>query len=231
MNKKFLGLMMTVTLGSTVFTGCGTNKAENQVVQEVEITEENKDTNEEVITEEIDEVISEEVSTEETVTDTEVTEEIIKADDVTQEEVSKEETIVENADDYAGIDPTAAQEMLFVVTDGIELPNRMNMEPDLFGSTYGIDSNVLSSYVVSAPVMNVHATEIAIFEVKDASGINAVKAGIEKRVSDLKTQWENYLPQQYDLVKNYKVVEEGNFILFVISEEADAIVSKFQSAI
>jgi len=119
--------------------------------------------------------------------------------------------------------------MLFVITDGIELPSRMNMEAEMFKDTYAIDPSVLSSYVVSMPMMNVHATEIAVFELKDASGADAVKAGIEKRVQALSEQWKMYLPDQYELVQNYKIVEKGNYIIFVISDSADTIVSKFEA--
>ena len=169
------------------------------------------------------------VETEETVTEP-------KVEDTINTEVDKNtsvqtETEAEVEEVYGEVDPSVAQEMLFVITDGIELPNRVNMDATMFKDTYGIASKYLSSYVVSTPITNVHATEIAVFEVVNETAREAVKTGIEKRVEALTKQWQTYLPEQYELVKNYKVVDKGNLVLFVISDQADSIISKFNAAV
>ena len=225
MNKRFLAVVMAVLLGSATFTGCASDKKD--IVETVPVVEENI---EEVVEENIEEVVEENI--EEVVVEDEVDntiEEVIDETEVDQETTNSEEVI--NSEDYAGIDPSVAQEMLFVVTDGIELPTRVNMEAEMFRDTYGIEPSVLASYVVSMPMMNVQSTEIAVFELKDRSNAEAVKTGITKRVNALLEQWKTYLPEQYELVQNYQVVERGNFILFVISNEADAIISKFEAAV
>lgn len=125
-------------------------------------------------------------------------------------------------------DPTVSKETFFVVTDGIELPATIDMPPEMFADTYGIDTELLESYSVNMPMMNVTATEIAVFEVKDEASIDAVKAGIEKRQKALEEQWKSYLPEQLELVQNYKVAVKENLVLFVISENADKIVENFE---
>ena len=117
------------------------------------------------------------------------------------------------------------------ITEGIELPNQIAMLPEMFMDTYGIDTNLLEDYYVSISMMNVQATEIAIFELKDEKDADAVMEGIEKRQKGLEEQWSSYLPEQYELVKNYKVAQKGNKILFVISEQADQIVDNFNNMI
>lgn len=242
MNKKFLPVLMAVVVGSAMFTGCGSSKNENttmieETVKIEEETTEIEDLSEEVETvieetEETKEVVEEEIQTESEEEITESEEEITESEEVEKEviEVVEDDSDYNNAEDYAGIDPTATQEMIFVITDGIELPVRANMDASMFAKTYDIASNVLKSYTISAPIEGEHATEIAVFEVKDSTGHEAVRAGVEKRISELKKQWETKSSEQYNLVKNYKIVEKGNFILFVVSKEADVIVSKFQSA-
>lgn len=116
------------------------------------------------------------------------------------------------------------------ITEGVELPNQIAMLPEMFADTYGIDTNLLKDYYVSISMMNVQATEIAIFELKDEKDADIVMEGIEKRQKGLEEQWSSYLPEQYELVKNYKVEQKGNKILFVISEQADKIVDNFNNA-
>lgn len=214
MNRRFLSAMMAIVLGGVVLTGCTSSKENVPVNEEVDVVVEENTTEEEV----------EATETEEKVTDSETKEESTVESEEAVDRVEDREEI------YGEVDPSAAQEMAFVITDGIELPSRVNMDATMFKDTYGIATDHLSSYVVSKPMMKVHATEIAVFEVVDEKGREAVKQGIEKRVKALTEQWQTYLPEQYELVKNYKVVDKDNFVLFVISEEADAIISKFNAA-
>lgn len=108
----------------------------------------------------------------------------------------------------------------------IELPSFGDMDGEVLSALYGIDSADLVRYIGKIPLMNVQATEIFIAQVKEGS-MDAVKAGIEKRQSDLAEQWSSYLPEQLELVENYKLVTNGDYVLFAISSEADQIETIF----
>lgn len=110
----------------------------------------------------------------------------------------------------------------------LDLPNLTQLDDSTFTALYGISTSDLVSYVCYIPAMGVHATEFFVAEVKDGK-MDTVKAGIEKRQADLDAQWSQYLPQQYDLVKNYKLVTNGNYVLFAISEHADEAVTAFNT--
>lgn len=228
MNRKFLAVMMAMVLSGSILTGCGASNKNAAASEEVEVVIE--ETTEDTGESEKVEVVEEETTNEETSTEIEETVETKPEDKEEIVESIETESVTDDEGVYGEVDPSVAQEMLFVITDGIDLPARANMDTAMFKDTYGITTNHLSSYVVSTPMMNVHATEIAVFEVVDEAGRKAVKAGIEKRVKALKAQWETYLPAQYELVKNYKVVDRGNYVLFVISDAADAIINKFNTA-
>lgn len=143
-------------------------------------------------------------------------------------EAPNDNAIGENTNEMTEEDPTVSKETFFVITDGIELPATVDMPAEMFADTYGIDTELLASYSVNMPMMNIAATEISVFEVKDKANIDAVKAGIEKRQKALEEQWKSYLPEQLELVQNYKVAVKENLVLFVISEEANQIVENFE---
>lgn len=145
---------------------------------------------------------------------------------VENEEQSSEQKLEEVTGEQ---DPTVSTEMIFMMTDGLEMPAQMAMDETMFADTYGIDTNLLASYTVNMPLMAVHATEVAVFELKDAKNAEAIMAGIEKRQKALEDQWQSYLPEQLELVQNYKTAVQGNFVLFVISEHANQIVENFKS--
>ena len=43
--------------------------------------------------------------------------------------------------------------------------------------------------------------------------------------------WSTYLPEQYELVKNRKTLEEGNVIAIVIADQADAILQEISDSL
>lgn len=124
-----------------------------------------------------------------------------------------------------------AGEVVDKITANIETPANMNMDTQMFADTYGIDTALLKSYQVNMPMMVVHASEIAVFELKDAKDASKVLSGINKRYEQMYETWSTYLPDQFELVKNYKTAQKGNYVLFVISDEASTIVSNFNSTI
>ncbi|MDA3730707.1 DUF4358 domain-containing protein [Niameybacter massiliensis] len=126
---------------------------------------------------------------------------------------------------------TASELMAKVLTGDVEMPGMMNMESAFFADTYGIDTSILKSYEVRMPMMMVHASEVAVFELNNASDASKVIAGIERRVESLKNQWQSYLPAQFELVQNYKTATKGNYVIFVISESADTVISNFNAQV
>lgn len=111
-----------------------------------------------------------------------------------------------------------------------ELPGMMELDAETMTFLYGIDANLLDGFVAKLPMMNVHATEFFVAQVKDGN-MDAVKAGIQSRLETLEQQWEHYLADQYELVKNAKVVTSGNYILLCIGHEAAAAADAFTGAL
>jgi len=108
----------------------------------------------------------------------------------------------------------------------VELPSFMDMDSEVRTALYGIDSGDLEDYIGKVPLMNVQATEIFIARVKEGR-MDAVRAGVEQRQADLQAQWSSYLPEQLELVENYKLVTNGDYLLFAVSYEADQLVQIF----
>lgn len=119
--------------------------------------------------------------------------------------------------------------MVQAVWDGIseiELPSLMDVDAETLSTLYGIDSADLKEFICKIPFMNVQATEFFIAQVADGR-MDAVKAAVESRQASLEEQWSWYLPEQYELVQNYKLVTNGDYILFAICYDADQVVSIF----
>lgn len=114
---------------------------------------------------------------------------------------------------------------------GDALPSFMdNVTVDILGQLYGLVSDDVEQFTLKTPMMNVQATEIFIAKVKPGR-MDAVKEAVAKRQKALDETWNRYLPDQYELVTNYKTAEKGDYIIFVVAEKADEIIKVFEDSI
>lgn len=111
-----------------------------------------------------------------------------------------------------------------------ELPGFMMADEATLGNLYYLTTEDVNDYAIFLPMMNVQATEIMVVEAKDGK-VDAVKEALDKRLADLDATWAQYLPAQYELVQNYVTFTEGNNVVVVIAEDAQAIADDIQTAL
>ncbi len=100
------------------------------------------------------------------------------------------------------------------------------LDDDTLTTLYPLSTGDLDEYGYYGSLMNVQATEFFIAKVKSGK-MDAVKAAVLSRQADLDAQWKQYLPDQYELVKNYKLVQNGDYLFFGIAEKVSAAVDVF----
>ena len=103
-----------------------------------------------------------------------------------------------------------------------DLPMTMPVGEVELQDFYGMSTDMVEDYAIILSAMNVHATEIIMVEAKEGK-LDDVKAALDKRMEDVERIWSTYLPDQYELVKNRKTLESGNYVAIVIAEKADEI--------
>lgn len=121
------------------------------------------------------------------------------------------------------------KEMIDEMLAKVEQPSLMEVEEDMVAQLYHLAPSLLEDYSIRMPMMNVKSNEIAILKVKDAKDISTVETAVKERATDIQKQFEQYLPDQYENAQNYKLVTKGNYILFVISESSDQLVTEFDT--
>lgn len=131
-------------------------------------------------------------------------------------------------DEPAVVEPTlSANEMVDEMLAKIEQPMMMELTGEQVQEVYNIDPEKLADYAIRIPMMNVKSNEIAILKVKDTADVLAVEEAVKQRAATVQQQFETYLPDQYENAKNYKLVTKGNYVLFVISDQADELVAEY----
>lgn len=120
-------------------------------------------------------------------------------------------------------------EMVDAILSIVEQPSLIAMDAQMVKDMYHLDPAIAEQLTIKMPMMNVSTNEIAIFKAKDDASKAAIEEGMKKRAADVQKQFETYLPDQYENAKNYKIVTNDKYMLFVISESADQIVETFNS--
>lgn len=115
--------------------------------------------------------------------------------------------------------------------EGIELPMLQKASPSEINTLMGLSSSDYDEATLYLSMMNVKATEIALFKFSDKTQEDAISKAIDKRLKDLENTWSTYLPDQYDLVKGVKKISKGNLKGYVIDENADDIIKNINNKI
>ena len=110
---------------------------------------------------------------------------------------------------------------------GLERPDLMDMDEALLSDLYGIESSDLVEFIGKMPLMSAHVTEFLIAQCAPGR-VDAVKAACESRLATLQSSGSQY-PETAELLDNYKLVTSGDYILFCIDGNADAMVEAFNT--
>lgn len=91
-------------------------------------------------------------------------------------------------------------------------------------SIFGISPESVEEVIGKAPLIDIKSSMYAV--VKAKSGMqDTVKQKFEEYGNKKETEWENYLAEQYELVKSRKIDVVGDYVYIVISSSLDDVVS------
>jgi hypothetical protein len=73
--------------------------------------------------------------------------------------------------------------------------------------------------------------EIIMIEANDSDSASSVKSALDSRYQTIYSQYASYSAEQFEMVKNCEVTTNGNFVIMVVSEDYDGIMSVINEAI
>lgn len=91
---------------------------------------------------------------------------------------------------------------------------------EVLKDTIGLDFDKLEEYSLSEPV-NIQSSTLYIAKTKENKDVDDVKKAFESKLKLIQQSFEQYLPDQYDLSLNGKVVTKGNYVMLVICKDTD----------
>ncbi len=96
---------------------------------------------------------------------------------------------------------------------------------------FGLDLSNVSEYVAYTPVMT-NANTIVIAKANDEAALTAVTEDMQGIIETQQNNFENYLPDQYEIAKGGQVVTKGLYVMAIIAPtDVDAAVKVFDDSI
>ncbi len=150
----------------------------------------------------------------------------LKKDETEQEVISKlNNYILREEDDYIMALASSNQDELLQIIRNSKNPifaNMMEIPVESIEDTLGIKEDQVEEFLMATPMMIVRSDTYIIIKPSEGNK-EAVKEKIDEYMSNLETQWETYLPAQYELVKNRLEKELGDYLIYVVSIDNDLV--------
>lgn len=113
------------------------------------------------------------------------------------------------------------------------------MEGDILDEDMGIflsdpqlfDRELLEEGLVLAPMFNVMSDEIILLKAADKKAIKELEVALEQEKENRLKQWETYLPDQHEKVKNTLIKGEGHYLLYATWADPAIIETAFTKAL
>lgn len=94
-----------------------------------------------------------------------------------------------------------------------------------------VDFEKVEDFEVLSPMMNVKASEIAVFRVKDETDGPEIQQALEQRAQDVRDSFEFYLEDQYEIAQKAEVRVKGPFVCLMIDENAADMAEEFEKMV
>lgn len=143
---------------------------------------------------------------------------------IEKEEIAEttEETTEEVVEETPAETP-AISEIAKEISSSVALVSPMEMSDDFIFNYYGIDTSTLAEYSFVTSEEATSAETVIIVKVADASSTDTIKGQLQAILDEKASEMEDYLPEEYEIVKKASVTVKGDYVYLVISDSADAI--------
>ena len=107
------------------------------------------------------------------------------------------------------------------VCAGIDTDTLKQADSRALKRLYGINSEDLAGFVLYTSIESMDVDELLLLEVKSPQLADAAEQSISKRIDSQLANFEGYGAEQTKLIRDHILTVRGNYLLFVISPEAE----------
>ena len=114
----------------------------------------------------------------------------------------------------------------------LDLTQMQQADNQMVKRLYGLSPSDYEGLTLWYPITNMEAQEVLVIKLADPAQADAIRAAVEKRLETQQKSFDGYGIEQYDLLTNHSILEvQGNFVLFVVNENAEKALAAFLAAL
>ena len=99
----------------------------------------------------------------------------------------------------------------------LDIPMREITVDDL--EKFGIDKSYIKGVVGKIPILDISSSMYIVLELNDKKYTNIVTNNLKDYVTICKKKWEDYMEDQYNLVKDSEISNKGIYVYLIISDD------------
>lgn len=107
------------------------------------------------------------------------------------------------------------------------LPEMMELSDSMMYDLLGINPEFCIRSMAYICDDGLRVDEIWLLEAADAESLDSLKLLAQSRLESQKNIYQSYAPEQYAILEQGKILTEGNYLAFIVSQNADALADIF----
>ena len=140
--------------------------------------------------------------------------------------------------DLSGSSPAASSagevdlsEVMREISSQVDVPSMLAYDTEDLYSAYGIQAEDVKQSVAQVAYDSVRSDEIVMVEAVDADAAARVKECLDGQYQSKLAATQSYQPDQYAIIQQCVVRQQGNFVTMFVSPDADQMTSIFDAAL
>lgn len=106
----------------------------------------------------------------------------------------------------------------------------LEMDENDMLDVYGIQAADMKQFAATVNTSGIDCDEVVLVEAKDADAASRVKEALDKRYQAKLNETENYLPDEYAVIKTCSVVMDGNYVAMIVAPNAADLVKIYNES-
>ena len=117
------------------------------------------------------------------------------------------------------------------VAESIHTDNAMPGSDRFLKKYFGLNPDDYDGVMIYTPTTNMHANEVLLIRLKDTRQADPVSAAIQERIESQRGIFQGYAPEEIGLLDNAVLDVQGNYILYIVDDNAAAVDEVFRSSL
>ena len=122
-----------------------------------------------------------------------------------------------------------AAEITAKIQEDVKFPGMAEIGADRMAGYYDVAADKIDSYSAYICGSGAYPDEIAVFKMKSADDVNAVKSVLEKRVESQSATFKDYTPDEMYKIDGNNVVTSGNYVALIICADNAKAIEDFKA--